>query len=184
MRPAGCIAGKLDFRCIMRRCLFAGSDRGRATSMTTDNPKELYLDDLHVGQRFSSGTYRVSEDRMKAFAAEFDPQPFHLDAEAAQHSVFNGLAASGWYTAAVSMGLIVRGPLRLANGLIGLGVEAEWPTPTRAGDSLRVESEVIEITPSRSKPDRAVVKVRSTTLNQDNKPVEIAVAKLLVFRKP
>lgn len=158
--------------------------RGRRLSMTTEDPKELYLDDLYVGQRFISGTYRVDEDRMKAFAAEFDPQPFHLEDEAARRSIFQGLAASGWYTAAISMGLIVRGPLRLGNGMIGLGVEAEWPTPTRAGDTLRVESEVIEITPSRSKPDRAVVKVRSTTLNQDNKPVEIAVAKLLVFRKP
>jgi acyl dehydratase len=152
--------------------------------MPDDTKKPLYLDDLHVGQRFISDTYQIEEDRMKTFAAEFDPQPFHLDENAAQRSIFKSLAASGWYTAAISMGLIVRGPLRIANGIIGLGVEAEWPAPTHAGDTLRVESEVIEITPSRSKPNRAVVRVRSTTLNQDNAPVQIAVAKLLVFRRP
>ena len=125
----------------------------------------LYLEDLHVGQRFTSGTYRMDEERIKAFAAEFDPQPFHLDEAAAQATVFRGLSASGWHTAAVAMRLMVTGGLPLGNGIIGLGGELAWPKPTRPGDTLRVESEILEILPSRSKPNQAVVKVKSTMLN-------------------
>jgi acyl dehydratase len=144
----------------------------------------LYLDDLHVGQRFTSGTYLMNEDRMKAFAAEFDPQPFHLDEAAAEHSVFRGLAASGWHTAAATMRLSVNGEMRIAGGLIGLGGEIAWPRPTRAGDTLRVESEILEIVPSRSKPNQGVVKIRSTTLNQNGEEVQVFTVKLLVFRRP
>jgi acyl dehydratase len=111
-----------------------------------------------VGQRFTSGCYRMDEEWIKSFAAEFDPQPFHLDAPAAQATVFNGLAASGWHTAAVAMRLLVTG---------GLGGELAWPNPTVPGDTLHVDSEIAEIVPSRSKPNRAVVKVKSTTLNQE-----------------
>lgn len=150
--------------------------------MTTRETPLLYLDDLRVGQRFTSGTYEVDADRMKAFAAEFDPQPFHLDEEAARHSIFQGLAASGWFTAAASMRLIVTA-VPFAAGTIGLGCEIEWPKPTRGGDTLRVESEIIEVTPSRSKPDCGIVKVRNTTLNQQGEAVQIMTAKLLVFRK-
>src|SRR5580704_7364572 len=100
--------------------------------------ERLYLDDLHVGQRFTSGTYLMEESRIKEFAAEFDPQPFHLDEAAAQASVFKGLAASGWHTAAAAMRLLVTGGLPLADGLIGFGGEVTWPRPTRAGDLLRV----------------------------------------------
>src|SRR5580658_1415582 len=96
----------------------------------------LYLDDLQVGQRFTSGEYRVEEDRMKAFAAEFDPQPVHLDEQAGRASIFGGLAASGWYTAAVTMRLMVTGGVPFAAGIIGLGGEIAWPRPTRAGDVL------------------------------------------------
>src|ERR1700726_3857143 len=113
----------------------------------------LYLDDLRVGQRFTSDTYHMNEDRMKAFAAEFDPQPFHLDEAAAQRSVFGGLAASGWHTAAATMRLMVES-LPLASGMIGLGGEIAWPKPTRPGDTLRVESEIVEIVHSRSKPNQ------------------------------
>jgi len=146
--------------------------------------QKLYLDDLHVGQRFATGTYQMDEVRMKAFAAEFDPQPFHLDDAAARDSVFHGLAASGWHTAAATMRLLVNGEMRIAGGLIGLGGEIAWPRPTRAGDTLRVESEILEIVPSRSKPNQGIVKVRSTTLNQNGEELQIFTAKLLVFRRP
>ncbi|MGA2336556.1 MAG: MaoC family dehydratase [Terriglobales bacterium] len=130
-----------------------------------NHEQRLYLEDLYVGQRFTSGTYRMDEERIKAFAAEFDPQPFHLDEAAAQATVFHGLCASGWHTAAVAMRLMVTGGLPLGNGIIGLGGELAWPKPTRPGDTLQVESEILEILPSRSKPNQAVVKVKSTMLN-------------------
>jgi len=147
------------------------------------NPQGLYLEDLHVGQRFTSATYRMEEDRIKSFAAEFDPQPFHLDEAAARGTIFNGLSASGWHTAAVAMRLLVTGGLPLGNGIIGLGGELAWPKPTRPGDTLRVESEVLEILPSRSKPNQGIVKIRSTTLNQDGEPVHVFTSKVLVFRR-
>src|SRR5712672_402572 len=144
----------------------------------------LYLDDLSVGQRFTSGTYRMDADRIKEFAAEFDPQPFHLDESAAEGSVFRGLAASGWHTAAVAMRLLVTGGLPIANGIIGLGGEIAWPRPTRPGDILHVESEILEITPSRSKPHQGIVTVRSTMFNQNGEAVYLMTAKLLVLRRP
>jgi len=144
----------------------------------------LYLDDLHAGQRFTSGTYVIDEARIKEFAAEFDPQPFHLDETAAQASMFKGLAASGWHTAAIAMRLLVTGGLPFANGIVGLGGEISWPRPTRPGDLLRVESEIVEITPSRSKPQQGVVTVRSTMLNQNGETVYLLNAKVLVMRRP
>lgn len=144
----------------------------------------LYLEDLHVGQRFVSGTHQVDEARIKKFAREFDPQPFHLDEAAARDSVFGGLAASGWHTAAVAMRLLVDGGLPLGNGIIGLGGDLTWPKPTRPGDTLRVESEILEIAPSRSKLNQAIVKVRSTTLNQNGEAVHSFTSKCLVFRRP
>jgi len=143
----------------------------------------LYLDDLHVGQRFTSGTYRMTEDRMKSFAAEFDPQPFHLDDAAARHTIFRGLAASGWHTAAVTMRLLVTGGLPISGGLVGLGGEATWPRPTRPGDTLRVESEIVAISPSRSKPNQGIVTVRSNTINQDGDPVQMLTTKIIVFKR-
>jgi len=145
--------------------------------------QQLYLDDLHVGQRFTSGSSLMEAARIKEFAAEFDPQPFHLDEAAAGASVFKGLAASGWHTAAVAMRLLVAG-LPFANGIIGLGGEIAWPKPTRPGDTLQVESEIIEITPSRSKPQQGIVTVRSTMFNQDREAVYLLTAKLLVLRRP
>src|ERR1700687_6208072 len=143
----------------------------------------LYLNDLHVGQRFTSGTYLMEETRIKEFAAEFDPQPFHLDEAAAEASLFKGLAASGWHTAAVAMRLLVTGGLPFANGLVGLGGEIAWPRPTRPGDILHVESEIVEITPSRSKPHQGIVTVRGTALNQNGESVYVLTAKLLVSRR-
>jgi acyl dehydratase len=146
-------------------------------------PGNLFLEDLRVGQRFESDTYRMEESRIKEFALEYDPQPFHLDESAARASIFRGLAASGWHTAAVAMRLLVTSGLPLANGIIGVGGEISWPNPTRPGDMLRVESEIIEIVPSRSNPDRAIVTVRNTMLNQNQQVVYIFTAKILVFKR-
>ncbi|MGH6826992.1 MaoC family dehydratase [Methyloceanibacter sp.] len=144
----------------------------------------LYLDDLQVGQRFVSKTLLVDEAEIKAFARQFDPQPFHLDEAAAKDSLFSGLVASGWHTAAMTMRLLVETGLPLAGGIIGAGGELSWPRPTRPGDILRVESEVREIIPSRSRSDRGVALVRIVTLNQRDEEVQILVAKLIVPRRP
>jgi acyl dehydratase len=150
----------------------------------TEKIEELYLEDLQVGQRFTSGSYVIEAAQMKEFAAEFDPQPFHIDEAAAEVSVFKGLAASGWHTAAIAMRLLVTGGLPFANGIVGLGGEIAWPRPTRPGDTLHVESEIVEITPSRSKPQQGIVTVRSTMLNQNGEAVYLLTAKLLVVRRP
>jgi acyl dehydratase len=144
-----------------------------------------YLEDFAVGQTYGSGRLRVDEARMKAFAAEFDPQPFHLDHKAAHGTIFGGLAASGWHTAAMTMRLLTEGELKPAGGIIGLGFdEFRWPKPVRAGDELRVESEILEVRPSKSRPDQGLVKVRTTTFNQNNEPVQVTVGNLLVPRRP
>lgn len=143
----------------------------------------LYIEDLAVGQRYLTAEYPMDAAGIKTFAAAFDPQPFHLDDDAAAASLFQGLAASGWHTAAVSMRLLVTGGLRIAGGMVGLGGEISWPRPTRPGDRLRVESEILEITPSRSKPQQGIVRVRSTTLNQRNEIVQVFTAKILAFRR-
>jgi acyl dehydratase len=150
---------------------------------THEDDAGLYLDDLQVGQRFTSGSYIIEEAQIKTFAAEFDPQPFHLDETAAQASIFKGLAASGWHTAAIAMRLLVDGGLPFAHGIVGLGGEIAWPRPTRPGDTLRVESEIVEIRPSRSKPQQGIVTVRSTMLNQGGEAVYLLTAKLLVLRR-
>jgi acyl dehydratase len=151
---------------------------------TADSRPILYLDDLRVGQKFETGTYRMDEARIKAFAAEFDPQPFHLDEAAAKASVFRGLAASGWHTAAATMRMIVDGKFKLAGGSIGLGGEIAWPMPTRPGDTLRVHTEVVEIVPSKSKPNQGIVKIRNVTVNQKGEEVQVFTAKLMVFKRP
>lgn len=150
----------------------------------SSSPQALYLEDLHVGQRFDSAQYQMEADRMKDFAAEFDPQPFHLDEAAAEHTILRGLAASGWHTAAATMRLLMSGGLPIAGGLIGLSAEMAWPNPARPGDTLRVESEILQIVPSRSKPDRAVITVRCVTLNQKGQQVQIMTTKIMVFRRP
>jgi acyl dehydratase len=145
----------------------------------------LYPEDLAVGQKFGSGKAVVEAGRIKSFAGEFDPQPFHLDAAAARATLFGDLAASGWHTAALTMRLIVDGDFKPAGGIIGAGVEElRWPRPVRAGDTLRVESEIIEVRPSKSRPEIGLVKVRNTTLNQNDEPVLVQVANLLVPRRP
>ncbi len=162
----------------------SGTARAAATSPAAENSREyLSLDDLRVGQKFSSGTYFMDVGRMKSFADEFDPQPFHLDEAAGRNSVFRGLAASGWHTAAATMRLMVTSGLPFSGGLVGLGGEIGWPRPTRPGDTLRVESEILEITPSRSKPNQGIVTVRSITFNQNGEPVQILTTKILAFRR-
>ncbi|HMR31733.1 MAG TPA: MaoC family dehydratase [Geminicoccaceae bacterium] len=141
----------------------------------------LHLEDLSIGQRFVSRPLPLSADAIKAFGGQFDPQPFHLDEQAAEASFFAGLAASGWHTAALTMRLIVES-VPLAGGVIGGAVEVTWPRPTRPGDVLTVESEVVEVKPSRSKPDRGMVTLRSETLNQRREEVQVMTAKLVVPR--
>ena len=144
-----------------------------------------YLEDFAAGQKFGSGTLKVEEARIKSFAAEFDPQPFHLDDGAARGSIFRGLAASGWHTAAMTMRLLVESELKPAGGIIGAGFdEFKWPRPVRPGDELRLEIEVLEARPSKSRPDQGMIKVKTTTLNQDGEPVQISVGNLVVPRRP
>jgi acyl dehydratase len=150
---------------------------------TRTSSDQLYLDDLHVGQRFTSGSHRLDEAQIKAFALQFDPQPFHTDKRAAERTFFKGLAASGWHTAAITMRLNVESGPPLAGGFVGAGGELSWPAPARPGDVLRVESEVVEVTPSRSRPDRGTIVLLSRTLNQRGEVVLIQKAKLVVPRR-
>ncbi|WP_454735705.1 MaoC family dehydratase [Cupriavidus necator] len=144
-----------------------------------------YIEDLAAGQKYGSGRLPVELDRIKSFAAEFDPQPFHLDEAAARDTLFRGLAASGWHTAALTMRLLVDGELRPAGGIIGAGFEElRWPRPVRPGDELRVESEILEVRTSKSRPDQGIVKVRITTFNQHDEPVQAGVVNLVVLCRP
>lgn len=144
----------------------------------------LYFDDLTVGRRFESATRVVDAGEIKEFARQFDPQPFHLDEELAKGTFFKGLAASGWHTMAMTMKLMVEGGLPVAGGIIGAGGEISWPQPTRPGDVLQVFSEVVEAKPSRSRPDRGMVTVRSETRNQRGEVVQVLVAKLVAPKAP
>lgn len=144
----------------------------------------IYLDDLAVGDQFKSGEHAMDEAQIKAFAAQFDPQPFHLDDAAARGTLFGGLAASGWHTAAITMRLQVTSGLPIAGGIVGAGGELTWPRPTRATDVLHVVSEVTAIAPSRSKPDRGMVTVRSETRNQHGDVLQVATVRIVVPRRP
>ena len=145
---------------------------------------ERYLEDFAVGQKFGSGRLRIDKERIKAFAARFDPQPFHLDEDAARDTIFRGLAASGWHTAALTMRLLVESELKPAGGIVGAGFdEFRWPLPVRPGDELHVESEVLEVRPSKSRPNQGLIKVRTTTLNQNGEAVQVHVGNLVVPRR-
>ncbi|MGJ3700700.1 MaoC family dehydratase [Variovorax sp. AFSI2.2] len=150
----------------------------------TGAKRALYLEDLSIGDRFQSGEHALDVKQIKAFALQFDPQPFHIDEEAAKNTFFGGLAASGWHTAALTMKLLVESGIPLAEGIIGSGGELQWPKPTRPGDVLHVVSEVLEITPSRSKPGRAMVTMRCRTLNQLGEVVQYFTPKLVVHARP
>jgi acyl dehydratase len=144
-----------------------------------------YLEDFAPGQKYGGRTrLSVSAERIKSFAAEFDPQPFHLDDAAARGSIFRGLAASGWHTAAMTMRLLVESELEPAGGIVGAGFdEFRWPAPVRPGDELRVEIDVLEVRASKSRPDIGVVKIRTTTLNQKGEAVQVNVGNLMVPRR-
>ena len=143
-----------------------------------------YLEDFAVGQTFSSGRLRIDTEQIKTFAAAFDPQPCHLDEKAARDTLFRGLVASGWHTAAVTMRLLVESDLTPAGGLVGAGFdECRWPRPVRPGDELRVESEVLEVRPSKSRPDQGLITVRTTTLNQHGEAVLVLIGNLVVRRR-
>jgi acyl dehydratase len=143
----------------------------------------LYLEDFAPGQLFRSGEHRLDGEQIKAFARQFDPQPFHLDEDAARDTFFHGLVASGWHTAAITMSLLVDSA-RVAGGLIGAGAEIAWPRPARSGDILHLEGEVLAVKPSRSKPDRGMVTIRCETRNQHGEVVQTMTCPLLVWRKP
>lgn len=143
----------------------------------------MYLDDIKVGDRFISGEHTLDEQQIIAYASAFDPQPFHLDDNAARKSLFKGLAASGWHTASITMALLVNS-IPVATGIIGAGGEIAWPTPTRPTDVLHAESSILEIKPSRSKPEMAIVTVETFTLNQHGDIRQRLVTKLMLFKRP
>jgi len=144
-----------------------------------------YLEDFAPGQVYRSGRLRVDPQRIKTYAAEFDPQPFHLDEAAARQTLFGGLAASGWHTAAMTMRLLVESDFKPAGGIIGGGFdELRWPAPVRPGDELYVEAEVLEVRPSKSKPAQGFLKLRTTTRNQKGEAVQVSVGSVLVPRRP
>ena len=141
----------------------------------------LYLEDFAVGQKYGTRRLRVDAEAIKAFAAAFDPQPFHLDDDAARASFFQGLSASGWHTAALTMRLLVDGELKPAGGIIGVWAdEMKWPRAVRPGDELEVQAEVLAVRPSQSRAGQGFVKVRSTTLNQHHEAVQVLVINILV----
>lgn len=147
--------------------------------------RQCYLEDFAVGERYAGGTAMVDLAEIKAFAADFDPQPFHLDEAAAKASIFGRLVASGWHTVAVTMRLLVQGELRSLWGLVGLGAdELRWPRPVVPGDVLSVEWEVLEVRPSASKPDRGTARLRVTTRNQRGETVLTMITTILVPRHP
>ena len=143
----------------------------------------LYLEDLYVGQRFASARHLIDAEQIKKFAAEFDPQPFHLSEEGAAGTLFGSLAASGWHTAALTMRLLVDST-PLADGLVGAELQLAWPKPTRPGMTLQVFSEVMEIVPSRSKPNMAFVTMRNETRDQNGELLQVFTVKMPVFKRP
>jgi acyl dehydratase len=146
--------------------------------------EDHYLEDFSVGKTFRSGSVTIDVEQIKLFASQYDPQPFHLDERAAAATFFGGLVASGWHTAALTMRMIVDSDLRIAGGLIGAGAEElKWPRPVRPGDTLHIVSEVLEVRPSKSRPDLGIIKVRTQTMNQDDQPVMIFVANMIVPRR-
>lgn len=154
------------------------------TEPSAQRDTRLYLDDFAVGQIFRSGSVSVTAEDIKAFAAQYDPQPFHLDEAAASTTLFGGLVASGWHTMALTMRLLVDGGAPIAGGIIGTGTdELRWPRPVRPGDRLRVESEVLDVQQSRSRPEQGRLKLRSTTFNQNDEPVLVFVPNLIVPRR-
>jgi acyl dehydratase len=145
--------------------------------------QERYFEDVKRGDRFKSEAYYVSEEQIVSFAREFDPQPFHLDAGVADKTMFGGLIASGWHTAAITMRLFVQ-TLNFAEGAIGLGVdELRWPNAVKPNDALQVETEIVELRESRSKPGHGIVRIRNVTTNQRGEVVQTMFASAMVLRR-
>jgi acyl dehydratase len=145
--------------------------------------KEHYFDDLKVGDRFKSEPLPVREKEVIEFAHKFDPQMFHLDRKSAERTIFKGLIASGWHTAAMTMRLFVR-TLNFTEGAIGLGVdELRWPKAVRPGDVLTVETEIVDLRPSRSKPNYGIIRLRNVTTNQRGEIVQTMLASAMVPRR-
>jgi len=144
---------------------------------------ERYFDDLKSGDRFNSETYSVTEAEIVEFGRKFDPQLFHVDPMSAGQTMFKGLVASGWHTAAITMRLFVQ-TLHFAKGAIGLGVdELRWPNPVRPGDGLRVETEIVDLRSSRSKPNYGVIRLSNVTRNQRGEIVQTMTASALVLKR-
>ena len=145
--------------------------------------KERYFDDVKVGDRFKSEPMRVTEKEVIEFAHKFDPQMFHLSRKDAERTIFKGLIASGWHTAAMSMRLFVR-TLNFTEGAIGLGVdELRWPNAVRPDDVLTVETEILEVRPSRSRPEHGIIRLRNVTTNQRGEAVQTMLASAMVPRR-
>ena len=156
------------------------SSQGRGSDARSPR---LYLEDLAMGQVYTAGPIQVSADAIKAYARQFDPQPFHTHEELSRSTFFQGLAASGWHTASLTMSLVVQA-LPIEGGVIGGGVdELRWPKPLRPGEELKLEAEIVEVRPLRSKPDQGLVRVQTTTLNRAGEAVQIMVANLIVQRR-
>lgn len=182
--PSSCFSGTNTTRAATngrpaQRC------RAAIPDLMSANASPRYLEDFVVGQRFVSASVTVTEADIIAFGKQFDPQPFHTDPVAAQHTVFRGLAASGWHTAALTMRMFVESDLHPAGGLIGAGVEAlDWPRPVRAGDTLHLEAEVVSVRQSKTRPAQGMIVVRAVTLNQHGEPVQVIQPKMVVPRRP
>ncbi|MFD0986366.1 MaoC family dehydratase [Methyloligella solikamskensis] len=152
---------------------------GKAISGGTD----FYLEDLSVGQVFQTGRHRMEVDEIKRFAQQFDPQIFHTDERGAEGSFFGELVASGWHTGSVTMRLLVESRF-LADGFIGSHIDVTWPRPVKPGDVLRVQGTILEIDPSKSRPERGRITVSVETLNQRDEVVQKMITTLLVHRRP
>lgn len=148
-----------------------------------DQDHRLYFEDISVGQKFSTGSHSLDEAQIISFAKQFDPQPFHVDPDAAQDSLFKGLAASGWRTAAITMRLLVESGIPLAGGMIGSEANVKWPRPTRAGDVLTAHGEVVDVRPSKSRPDRGWISIRTETRNQHGDVLQIFTSMMVVPRR-
>jgi acyl dehydratase len=145
--------------------------------------KEHYFDDLKVGDRFKSKPLQVTEKQLIEFAHKFDPQMFHLNPKRAERTIFKGLIASGWHTAAMTMRLFVQ-TLNFAEGAIGLGVdELRWPKVVRPDDVLTVETEIVDLRSSRSRPSFGIVRLRNVTTSQDGEIVQTMLASAMVPRR-
>ncbi|HSV29096.1 MAG TPA: MaoC family dehydratase [Candidatus Omnitrophota bacterium] len=147
--------------------------------------KKLYLEDIHPGQVFGSPRYLVTAEEIVDFAGQWDPQVFHLDGDAARDTFFEGLAASGWHTGAITMRLLVTGEFQPAGGIIGAGIEElKWFRPVRPDDVLSIRTEILESRPMKSKPGFGLCRVKVTTLDGQGEPVQAFTSPLVVPMRP